>query len=424
MKSLRSLAILAIGAFLLSAVYALSAGRSEKSISIEDDSDFAQSARHTISGEKSEFSFHNDEMAIKAKWRGDFTLDDSGMSLEGLDDKLEILIKEEGRKESAYFKPNDGEIETTYFIDGEEQPEGEESNEGAANLFLRFLRASGFKADERVEILFDEGGSEAVFTEMDKLEQGHAMRHYAIAFAEHENLEPAEIIQLTEKISTIEGDHDISRALEALLENQEIDSQTAPALIEAADAIEGDHELRRLVQAFAERDLTNDEVDMLLGLYERIESSHDLRVAAYALLENETINADQAARILSSAADHITSDHDLRLVLTSAAPGFASSDTASEAWLSGFVKLQSDHDRRRALEAVVEEADDMKASDWIALIEAASRIESDHDLRLALIMIAEEADDTEAIRETYLETAALIDSESDREIALSVLDGD
>ena len=362
MKSLRTLAILTIGSILVSAAYALTVRDSGTSISIEED-DSGHSVRHTVSGDDSQFTLKDEGRVIKAAWNGDFKLDKTGTDIVELDDELEIYVKQDGVKERAEFEQHSSSIKKTYYLDGDEVEEGAEANEAISALLLKFLRASGLKAEQRVSDMLDTGGPAAVLAEMDNLRDGHALRHYVIALTEQADLSSDEILTLTEKISVLESDHDLSSALEAILENETITAQTAPALIEAAKEIESDHDLRQLVEAFAERPLSTEETMLVLDLYERLESSHDLRVAAEALLENDALDSSQAARILSAAADEIDSDHDLRLILTATAPMFSDSSDVATAWLNGFNALDSAHEQRLSIEAVAEEGG-LEANGW------------------------------------------------------------
>jgi len=390
MTSIRTLAFLTIGAVFISAAYALVFSNDASDHSFDDDG--GRSVRHTINGDSGEFVLKDEDRTIKADWRGDYSLNDLGTALSALDDEFEIEIKEDGLRERIEFERSGRDIEITYYLDGEEQPDGDEKDNAVAALFLKFLRASGLKSEERVSALIIKGGSASVLEELDALEGGHAMRQYAVALVEQADLSPAEIKLLTEKLDVIDSDHDLGRTLEAILEHETVTAETAPALIEAAKKIEGDHDLRQLVEAFAETPVGDDGLGLVLGLYERIESDHDLRVAAVALLENDAMTGAEAARILAAAGKQIESDHDLRLVLSESAVFFSSDGDLADAWMEAYGELDSSYDQRLALEEIAEAVEgdpDLKA----AYRKAARRIDSDHDRERALEAIGEEMAD-------------------------------
>ncbi len=385
MTSIRTLAFLTIGAVFIAAAYALVFRNDATELSFSDEG--GRSVRHTINGDNGEFVLKDEDRTIKADWRGDYSLNDLGTALGALDDEFEIEIKQDGLKERAEFERDGSNIETTYYIDGVQQPDNEETDKAVAALFLKFLRASGLNSDARVSALLKKGGVAAALTEMDALESGNAIRQYAAALVEQADLSPTQIIELTKKLGAIDSDHDLSRTLETIVEHEGVNAQTAPALIDAAKNITSDHDLRQLIEAFAESPLSDEALGLVLDLYERIESDHDLRVAAMALLDNEALTASQAARLLAAAGERIESDHDLRMVLSESARLISGKGDLADAWFKTYEKLQSSYDQRLALEEIAGAAqDDPDLS--AAYRKAARRIDSDHDRERALKAIS------------------------------------
>lgn len=422
MKNLKTLAALVVAVVLISAIYAFAVEGRSTSWDIEE-ADAGRTVRHTISGDRGEFVLRDDERTIKAEWRGEFELNDLGTDIVSLDDRFEVAFAKGGVKERAEFQREDGGVQKTYFLNGEEQEEGAETREAVADLLLRFLRASGIKADERVKDLLAQGGAAAALDEIDLVSAGHALSRYAIALAEQTDLSPEELERLTGRLKTVESDHDLARALAAILEHEKITAQTAPVLIGAAEAIRSDHDLRQLVEAFAEQPLDDESLDLAIGLYERIDSDHDLRVAASAFLKRDALKAAQTTRLLAAAARRIDSDHDLRLVLTGAASAFALGDDARAAWLEAYDTLDSDYDKRLALKEIAERGE-LNTTQWTALVKATEAIESSHDRRLALLAMAERMDRDPALLAAYRQAAESIESENDRERALEALGDD
>lgn len=421
MKSLKTLAVLVVAVVSVSAIYAFAVD--ERSVSRSVDADTGRTVRHTITGDRGEFVMRDDERTIKAEWRGDFALNDLGTDVVSLDDEFEISFEEDGVKERAEFRSADGGVRKTYFLNGEEQEEGPQTQEAIADLLLRFLRASGMKADERVKALIEQGGPSAALDEIELLSADHAVSRYAVALSEQADLSPSELERLAAELKTIESDHDLARALASMLEHEDITAQTAPVLIDAAEGVRSDHDLRQLVEAFAEQPLDDDSLDLALGLYDRIDSDHDLRVAASAFLEGDALNAAQAARLLAAAARRIESDHDMRMVLSDAAPAFAVSAQTRAAWLDAYASIESDHDKRLSLQEVVDQ-EGLGAADWTALIEATKSIGSSHDRRIALQAVADEMGRDPALVAAYRGAAEDIDSEHDRRRALEAIDAE
>ncbi len=393
MKSLRSLAILAGTAVFVSAAYAVVTGDGRSGgfhFTISDDDD-GRSVRHMTHGDQSEFSLRENGYSIKAAWSGEFMLDESGDYIRTVDDELQIEITEDGEKERAVFEDGDG-LEAVYYRNGDKQPEGEDTDKAVRALVLKFLRASGVKADERVAALLKRGDASAVLAEFDHLEGGHAKRRYTTALVEQADLTETDIIALTEALKDIESDHDLGGAIEAIVEQEDVTDNAAKALLATATSIESDHEMRQIVEAFAERPLDDAAMGLLLGLYKQIDSDHDLRVAAEALLENDAITPAQSARLLSAAARKIESDHDMRLVLTDSAEIASTDGGVAEAWFDAFDTISSSYDQRLALETLADAAEENPSLRGRYLA-AVRTIDSDHERKRALEAIGDTSED-------------------------------
>ena len=325
---------------------------------------------------------------IKAEWNGEFSLDETGSGIGALDDELEITIQQNGLKERIEFENTRSGIEVTYYRDGKEQDENEETRAAVAAAFITFLRASGIKADERVAILLASGGNASVLEEINALQGGHALRAYTDALTSKVSLTSAEIISLIGKLSTIESDPDLSGALETILKNQTVSSEVSIALMDAAQTIESDHELRQIIEAFANKPINDEAMKLVLELFSRIESDHDFRVAAESLFENERLTAAQTAKLLDAAADNIESDHDLRRVLAESASMIMENEAITAAWFNTYGHISSDHDQRVALESI---ADEINGDEKLKALyrKAANEIDSDYDREKALDYIDE-----------------------------------
>ncbi len=419
MNSLKTLSALVGGALIIAIMYGIAFGDKDNKISF--DFEDGEGVRHIVNGDRGDFMLKQGDLTIEASWRGDYALSDAGDDIDQLDRKLEITRKEENEvAERAVFEGGEDGVERTYYRDGEKQSAGTQSDVAARALLLRFLRASGVKADERVAILMREGGADAVLSEMILLQGDHARQRYITTLTKNADLTPEQLHTLVKIISAMEGDHDIRMALEAILENERAGPPDLPLLFEAARNVEGDYDLRRVIENFAEINLDEDSITLALGLFENIDSDHDLRRAGEALLALDAITDANVAQLLSAAADRIDSDHDLRLLLSEAAPRLAGGREVSDAWLLAFSALDSDHDKRIALE----EASEVQATTYTtvkALIDATHDIGSDHDRRLALTAFADRARKNPETMAAFRSAARAIGSDYDREQALDAI---
>ena len=245
---------------------------------------------------------------------------------------------------------------------------------------MRFLRASGLEAAERVDMLIEADGADAVFDEIERLESDYAVRRYIAALAQRETLSPAQIERLVQAAGGLKGDHDRAQALQALARNQKVGAEALGDMFTLAAEIESDYEKRRVLTALAEKGVPAETVDLALGVLASLDSDHDLRLAAESLLNHAALNETDTALLLTTAGEAIDSDHDLRLVLEKAAPRVGHPAVA-EAWIAAFREIDSDYDRRVALMAAAAHADAALKSNLRA---AAEDIDSDYDRERAL----------------------------------------
>ncbi len=333
-------------------------------------------------GDASEFSLREGDLALKADWRGKLKLDKDGNGIAFVEDYLEIELQRDGERERLRVEKDGRGVEKTYWRDDEEQEPGKETAAHIDDLVMRFLRAGAFEADMRVEKILEAGGPDAVLTEIDELTSDYAIRRYSAALSKSGALTPVQVDALIEKLGRLEGDHDIAQALAAVAEHQEIGDAAMLTLLSVAGEIGGDYEKRRVLKAIATRPLAGDAAAEAVALLSTIDSNHDIRVSAEALLTYAEFNAAQTAQLIEAVAEEIDSDHDLRLILTKAAPQLGSAVVAG-AWLATLDEIDSDYDKRVALEAAAAMAEnDERLRE--RLREAAQTIDSDYDRERAL----------------------------------------
>ncbi|MHA7871946.1 MAG: hypothetical protein ACX939_06325, partial [Hyphococcus sp.] len=160
MKSLKSLSAVVLGAIVVSAAYAAVVKDNSIKISVDDDDGY--SMRHLVNGDRGEFARRTETDELTARWRGDFALTPDGDNIRFVDDSLEIEWERDGATRRVEFDERRDALELTYSVDGDEQPEGPETDAAVAELVLAFLRVSGIQADERVAALLRKGGAETV----------------------------------------------------------------------------------------------------------------------------------------------------------------------------------------------------------------------------------------------------------------------
>ena len=364
-------------AIALSFTYAVIFGDSETGLVSDSDGTTSLVTR----GGTSEFSLRSDGLKMKASWKGDVSLDDTGNAIASVEDSLELRIEDEISEQEAHLEEAGRKISIRYWLDGVEQPQGDETRAAVDALTLRFFRASDIAVNERVKKLLKHGEAPAVLEEIDQLTTDHATARYIEVLTKRAKLSGDEIMALAQTASRIEKDSSLGQALNAIVENQKINDVAAAAIIEAASALESDYDKRRLTTALAGR-LPKDSVSLLITMIETIESDYDLRLIAESLAENKSLSADDMTTLLTITTEEIDSDHDMRLILEKAASHLHEASVA-DAWIAALANIDSDYDKRKALEAGSKYAKD-NAGLKAKLRSAAEDIDGDHDREEAL----------------------------------------
>lgn len=418
MQNLRTLAFIAAGAFVTAAIYAGAVG--DRGVDIDFETEDGRAVTHVTEGERGEFRFQDDDVNLEAHWRGDFTLTPTGDDITELDSKLSIELEENAESEKAVFEHHRDGVRKRYFHNGEEKSKEDVVNDGASQLFVRFLRVSGLEAEERVGALLDSGDTAAVVSEISALESDLAIRRYVLALSEQRSLSSSELTQLAQSLKGIKGDQDLRLALGGLLDDQTADAQSMTLLLEAAQNMESSHDIRKLLESAASGSVDDNALRTALQLYARIEGDHDLRKAAEALLENDGLTPQQKSLVLLAAVQRIEGNRDIRVLLEETAAGLSDSAELTAAWLDGFNSLESARDQRLSIEKAA--SVDQEPQLWRELIERTARIDDDRERRQALEAIAGAITDTPTLTENYRQAAAAIDDERERERALNALD--
>ncbi len=403
------LSLLAAGAFALIA---------PKFVDADDDGEGV----HIVNignGENGSFHLKDEGMNLSAEWKGEFELAADGRSLSSLKGSLEVSSKEKDGSRKVSFTGKGGEISAKAYS-GDEIIAGEESNRIAGDLLQLFARASGVGADARVKAIMAAGGKDAVIEEIGLLIGSHAVGGYVEALAAASSLNQEDVKLLAARIKNIESDYAKRSAVSALLTTQELDDASIAEIIGVAKTIEGDHELRLIIEEIAEKPLTERNFSVAATLIGEIEGDHEIRLAIAAMLEGDSRNDADVARILKMAPASIDGDYELRLAIE-AAGDRVSGPQAGAAALQAIAAIEGEHEQRLAIEEFAG-ALDGPSPHWIALIGAAAAVGGDHERRLAIEAIKSDAPETDEIRAALRKAAESINSDHERRLALEAVE--
>lgn len=332
----------------------------------------------------------NDRCSLDMRAEGRFELepDLSDVRLLERGAFLEIEIRRDGDRR-RYEVSRDGDaIERRYTVNRTEQPIDDEARRWIAAIILELERRSGFAAPSRVSSLLRQGGPDAVMDEVAVISSDHVQGRYLSIMLDSARLGEAQVRRaIAVSAAEISSDHQQANFLVALGRRGLVTTAVASDFVTATGKISSDHERGRALGAvLALRDLPPAVIGELLRSARSFSSDHQRAelliktatthgfpngAARDAYLEAAAgIGSDhQKQRVLSGlvksdltneqliavlgVAKGIGSDHQLAELLVQIAEGRTLDGSARDAYLAATETLGSDHQRRRALTALL-----------------------------------------------------------------------
>ena len=222
------------------------------------------------------------------------------------------------------------------------------------------------------------------------------------------------------EIDALSSDYAVRQYVAALSESESLSEENVERLIDKLLRVKGDHDIARALLSIAEhQEFTEATTAALISVSENIDSDYEKRRVLTALADRPLSDAvsEKTITLLSS----IDSDHDFRVSMEALlAREDASEDQIARLLDAAAEKLENDHDLRLILtKSATHLADETVANAWLL---AFDEISSDYDRRVALEAAALAASDNEALKVQLRDAAETIASEYDRERALKAFE--
>ena len=357
-----------------------SGSKASSSTSISDDGD---ERRWRI-------SWSNDRCSIEMRAQGKFEIEPDLSDVRSMERGafLEIDVRREGDRRRYEVSRNGDALERHYTVNRAEQPIDDEARRWIAAMMLELERRSGFAAPTRVGDMLRRGGPEAVMDEVARMSSDHVQARYlsvlldsarldepqvrrAIALSADElqsdhqqakflaslgsrgyvtNAVASDFVRAT---GSINSDHQKGSALAAVLTLRDLPPAVVGELLRAARTISSDHERAKLLIATADAHGFPDGVarDAYLEAAAGIGSDHQKQRVLSRLSKTDLSNEQLIA--LLGVAKSIGSDHQLAELLVGISRDRTLDGAARDAYLAATEKIGSDHQRRRALTALL-----------------------------------------------------------------------
>jgi hypothetical protein len=168
-------------------------------------------------------------------------------------------------------------------------------------------------------------------------------------------MDDAARLAYVEAAGSIDSDFELRRALTALVESGPAGPTVGNAALRvAAQHLASDFEMRELLGAMTRRGLVTEETsEAYFAAVATIESDFEQRQALAALLEQGPLGRPMLTALLTTAANGIASDYELAELLVAVAERYPVDGALRPAFLKAADTIESDHEHRRVMAALV-----------------------------------------------------------------------
>lgn len=358
----------------------------------------------------------DDGYTVKVNWDGRFELtdDEKGIKRLARDGSLNIRTNKDGDRRRIRLENEDGDIETTYWRDGDKQPMDAEGEKWLADTIQMLVRRTPIDMENRIERYLEQGGTKLAFKKFDELEADYVRRIFATVLMEETNLKQSDVKRLLKAFEVVESDYDVRLMLAVMLDEKLITKDTLDDALKLTNSIESDYELRLLLTPMLEEFAFDDKnMKQVLERAKSIESDYELRLLLAAAMDAGGLSKANQKRLID-AASSIDSDYELRLVISQFADEADMDEATTNDLLQAIGTISGDYEKRLALASVLDEGD-MNDANWLLAIELASTIDGDYEKRLALSQIEDDLPHKDKLTNAWRSAVQSISSERERD---------
>src|SRR5262249_2757086 len=151
-----------------------------------------------------------------------------------------------------------------------------------------------FAVEQRVPMLLEKGGVDAVLQEADRMESDYARRAYYQQLIASRRLDSRQVERIIDQAGrTIDSDYELAELLISAAKLEGFDARSHRAFVNAVGTLDSDYEQRRALTALLSREsLSSDVVSALLKTTANIESDYELAELLIAVSKRYAINDD------------------------------------------------------------------------------------------------------------------------------------
>ena len=334
--------------------------------------------------------WRRDDCELRIDARGDFTVRDDLSAFTFIEDGGYVVIEERDRDHDRRVRISSSgrALEYRWTVDGNNGFDVDRER-WLANILLAIERRTAMFAKSRVPALIRQGGARAVLDETNQMDSDHARRVYYNALLASVRLDDADVERMLRQAGeSMTSDFERAELLRAVAAQGRMSDRVTRAVLGVAQRMSSDFEKRRALSAglesvstpesrmalfsvastmsssfelaelliAAQRRSLVDSVssDAYFRAVGRLTSDHERRRTLSALLKQRPESPIVLAGVLRSSAS-INSDFELASLLVEFARLVPVRGQLRELYLQATRSITSDHEYRRALQALLEQ---------------------------------------------------------------------
>ncbi len=311
-----------------------------------DDSDFSGTWRHD-----------DGDNSYKVSVDGDIDLSDDDTAIEWMSDDayFKIDVKRDGEPRiRVEVEPDDDGRPVYRYREGRKTKAFDDE---AAELFAEnlqfFCRELGFNANKRVRRIYENGGTDAVLTEIDDIESDYSRTRHFHELLQLVDPDSPEFGQaINQAVDSIESDYELSQLMIKQIDYFLKNKNTQQAFFNCLKGIDSDYERASVLKtALDEADLDGPEMESLLEAIEQIDSDYEMAQVLQEV-DNDVLEDEQLCRMYFKAVGNIDSDYEKAQVLRSLARDARKHEHIRESYLEAADTIDSDYEYGQVMKAL------------------------------------------------------------------------
>lgn len=316
---------------------------------------------------------------FNVEMRGKIELTDDDRDIKSISDDgyMEIAKTVFGSKRSIRIESlGDGKMSKEYYEGRTKMPWDPNGKNWLSEILPELVRTTTIGAETRVKRIFAKGGTNAMLSEIDRLENDHVRAHYGKLLMQ-QAVQPKDYPVVIHKMSdVIDSDHYITDFLQSNVKKFLTNKEATTSLFAAAGDMESDHYKTIVITEALKGSMQSTEnLRLAMNAASEMESDHYIAQVLSTLLQQDNLS-DAALTELISTTKKLESDHYKTMVLTQALEKKGLPPSAHERLLESVKEMSSDHYIAQVIvELMVNKLSDKAMTDLLEIIPA---VESDH----------------------------------------------